>query len=461
MGTTIDGLSSGLDTTSLINSQLAVETIPQNLLKAKVTTTQTFVSALQSLNSRVSGLGDLATATAASGALNLLSTTSSSDKVVASVTTSAAPGDIEIVVGALAKAQKSVTAAMPSWPDSPPKLTIVGSDGTSTEITPASGSLDDVVSAIRNAGVGVNAVKVAAGTDANTGEPLYRLQLSSTATGEKGAFEVYRGTASDVSGGTATNLLTSPGAATISAAQDARVTLYAGTAAEQSISSATNTFSELLPGVSVTVSAVSADPVTVSVARDDAAISTKAKDLVAGINGVFSLISVNSSVSTSTSSTGTTSTKGGLFTGDSMVRDVNQKVLTAASAPVNGRSPSEFGISVTKSGTIEFDADKFAAALAKDPALVESVVQTIATRVAAVAATASDKYDGQITAKITGKQSEVRTLGTQIDSWDTRLAARRASLQTTYAALEVQLSNLTAQSTWLASQVSALTSSSS
>ena len=49
------------------------------------------------------------------------------------------------------------------------------------------------------------------------------------------------------------------------------VTLWAGTSAEQVVTSSTNTFADLLPGVSVTVTAASPDPVTLTVARDGAA----------------------------------------------------------------------------------------------------------------------------------------------------------------------------------------------
>ena len=197
----------------------------------------------------------------------------------------------------------------------------------------------------------------------------------------------------------------------------------------------------------------------IAVARDPHQSSSVASKLVDSINGVFSLIAIQSAVSSSTSGQ-TTSVKGGVFAGDSMVRDINQKILDAATMPINGHSPSEYGISVTRSGTISYDPDKFAAALAADPATVTAAVQQIATRVAAVATQASDKYTGTITAAITGEQSQVRTLGTQVAAWDLRLAARKATLQSTYSAMEVRLSNLKAQSASLMSQLGSLSSSS-
>jgi flagellar capping protein FliD len=146
----------------------------------------------------------------------------------------------------------------------------------------------------------------------------------------------------------------------------------------------------------------------------------------------------------------------GAFTGDSTTRDVTQKLLDAASAPVGGRSPSEFGISITKTGTMEFSAEKFAAAFAKDPVGTQKVVSEIASRIASAATTASNKTTGLITTKITGEQTTIDTLNDQVAKWDDRLATRRTNLERYYAAFEVSMGNLNAQMTWLTSQVDAL-----
>lgn len=458
MGISLDGLSSGLDTTTLISTLMQAEAIPQNLLKVQVASATSEIGALQGLNSRIAALANVATATAVPGALDVYAATSTSTALAVTVSSGASTGDLQVVVGALATSRVGVSAALTTWP-SPPTLTIVGHSGTSVEINPASSSIDDVVTAINGSAAGVTATKVPSGTDPVSGNPQYRIQFAGKATGVAAGFAVYQGTAADVTAGTATNVLAAPGSAVIREAQDARITLWAGTAAEQVITSASNTFSNLLPGVAVTATTVSATPVTIAVARDPHQSSSVASKLVDSINGVFSLIAIQSAVSSSTSGQ-TTSVKGGVFAGDSMVRDINQKILDAATMPINGHSPSEYGISVTRSGTISYDPDKFAAALAADPATVTAAVQQIATRVAAVATQASDKYTGTITAAITGEQSQVRTLGTQVADWDLRLAARKATLQSTFSAMEVRLSNLKAQSASLMSQLGSLSSSS-
>ena len=438
MGISLDGLASGLDTTALISSIMQVDAIPQTLLKNKSSDIQSMVSALQGLNSKVAALATQATAAAKPGALDLYSATTSSDKVVAATTAAATAGSIDFQVNTLAQTQVTVTNKVVGWPYT---TMTINSGGQAYTVTPLTSSLDDVVTAVNAAGAGVTASKVSVGG----GE--FRLQFAATKSGSAGAFTI-----SDA-GTTFTDVKT---------AQDAEIALWPGTAAAQTVKSSTNTFADLLPGVSVTAKEVTGAPVTLTVARDDAGITKLASNLVDGVNGIFSLIASKSAVSSTTNTSGTT-TSAGVFAGDSTVRSVNQSILSAASLPVGTppTSPSEIGISITKTGSMEFDATKFGAALAADPAGTAAKVQEIAGRIAAAATAVSDKYDGTLTKSITGQQSEVRDLADRISDWDTRLASRKATLQRTYSGLEVALSNMKAQQSWLTSQLAGLSSGSS
>jgi flagellar hook-associated protein 2 len=440
MGISLDGLASGLDTTALISSVMQVEAIPQTLLKYKSQDLQSMVSALQGLNSKVAALATQVTAAAKPGALDLNAATTTSDKVTATTTAAAKAGSIDFQVTQLAQTQVTVTPKVNSVVGWPYTTMTINSGGQAFTIEPLTSNLDDVVTAVNAAGAGVTASKVAVGA----GE--YRLQFTATKSGEAGAFTI-----SDP-GTTFTDVKT---------AQDAEISLWPGTAAAQPVKSSTNTFADLLPGVSITAKEVTTAPVTLTVARDDAGITKLASGLVEGVNGIFSYVASKSAV-TSTTNTSGTSTTAGIFAGDSAVRSVNQNILSAASLPVGTppRSPSEIGISITKTGTMEFDEKKFSAALAADPAGTAAKVQEIATRVAAAATTASDKYDGTLTKKITGQQSEVRDLADRISDWDTRLESRKATLQRTYSGLEVALSNMQAQQSWLTAQLGGLSSGS-
>ncbi|HEX9089653.1 MAG TPA: flagellar filament capping protein FliD [Arthrobacter sp.] len=457
MGTAIDGLSSGLDTTSMINALMAVEAQPQAMLQTKVTADQAMIKALTAFKTNLTVLNSSATASSIPGALNLFTTTSSSPTLTATATTSAAAGSIDITVSQLASTKVGVTEALTSWPTdatgNPAHLTLVDKTGKQTEITPASTSLDDVVKAINAAGGGATAVKVPAGAG------TYRLQMTSTTGGAAGDFQAFQGTAADVTAGTATDLFSKPTAAVVKPAQDASALLYAGTAAQQTITSSSNTFKDILPGVSVTATAVSATPVTVAVASDVAGITKKAGDLVSAVNDALHYVSDNSAVTTTKTSAGAAAAKGGIFTGNSSVRAINDDLFAAMAAPINGKSPFEYGITVTRNGDFTFDKDKLTAAIAADPAGTAAAIQTIASRVADSTKKATDSTSGSVTQLVKGQQSEVTDLNNQISAWDRRLSDRRATLQSAYTNMEVLLGGYKAQSSWLSGQLAGLSAS--
>lgn len=444
MATSIDGLATGMDTTALIKSMMDVERIPQTLLKSKVTQAETFVKSLQGLNTKAADLATLAAKTAKPGTFNATTGTASSDAVSVTTSSTAAAGSISFTVDRLAATHTGVSAAMTSWPDSPPKLAIKAADGTVKEFTAASASLDDVVRAVNGAGAGVTAVKVPAGKDA-AGTDQFRLQFSANTSGAADNFEIFQGTAATVADGTATDVFTGGGSVTTTGT-DAQVTLWPGTGAAQAVTSATGKFTNLMPGVDVTASKVSTTAVTVTVARDEKAMTDKAAALIDGLNDAFSYIRARTG----------NSTVAGTFSADSTIRDAHRVLYAAGSEPIDGKSPYEYGIKVLKTGSLELDKEKFAAAMAKDPAGTTAALEAVSARVEKAANQLSDKYDGTITKKITGQQSLVKNFSDRISDMDVRLTKREETLKRTFASLEVTIKTLTSQQSWLTSQIASL-----
>jgi len=466
----IDGLVSGLDTTTLINQLMQVEAGPQTLLKTKQSSTKSFVSALQSLNVKVASLAESAAKVAKPESWQAWKATSSSTNVTASASSTAQPGTVSFTVDSVAKAQVSVSNATLDngtlVPQIPPAVTVRGGDGTLVTVEPTSGSLQDIAKAINDAadaGIKATVVRVSGGDN-----PTYRLQFTGTTTGTDGSFEVYAGDTAAVvaadaakdggDGGAALAALRLDGTS-VTAATDAQISLWKGTSAEQVFTQSSNTFSGLMTGVDVTVSTVTAadePPTTVTVTQDTDALKTLGSGLVNSLNLVLSEIASRTAVTTTTNSDGTTSVTGGPFTGDGAVRGIQQQVTEAASYPVDGISPSVAGVTLTKDGTFAFDEAAFTKAFAEDPTKVQTVLVGLAERVADVATSASDKYEGSLTLKIQGQEGLVKDMGTRIEDWGRRLALRKETLQRTYAALEVTMSNLTSQSSWLAGQIETL-----
>src|SRR5690606_26777606 len=106
----IDGLVSGLDTTSLIDALIKAESGSQRLLATKVSKTQSLITDLQSLNSAVSTLTANAGGWSSADKLRATTATSSASSVKVSADATAAAGSLGFRVDRLAQAQVSVTA---------------------------------------------------------------------------------------------------------------------------------------------------------------------------------------------------------------------------------------------------------------------------------------------------------------------------------------------------------------
>lgn len=455
MGIALDGLVSGLNTTELINALMDVHAIPRNLMSAKADDKKLIISQLQSLNTAIQDLATKAKSAASGDSIDRFTATSSSKNVTVALRPGATAVTADIVVDRVAQKHTVVTAASAEWPDAPPTLTLENAAGERVQVTAASSSMTDVARAINGAGFGISATVVAAGTDAD-GNPVQRLQLVAAETGEDSAFRVLRGDIASVEAGTAADVVDAPGAAIVATGTDAQVRLWAGTAAEQVITSSENTFTDLFTGVDVTVTAASTDAVTVGVTVDDAARTTAAADFVKQLASILTRIDNGSKATVGGGADDTTTL--GVFTGDSTVRALRQSLAEAIQHPIDGVSPSSIGISIDRYGVLTIDEKKFAAALADDPAAVTGMFTGVAARVQQTAEMYSDKYDGLLTARITGQQSEVDVLGKQMERWDVRLEQRRATLERTYARLETMLSQMQSQSQYLTSQLASLPS---
>lgn len=203
------------------------------------------------------------------------------------------------------------------------------------------GSLADVAAAINSAknGVTAAAVRVADGE--------WLLQLGASTTGEDGRIAID----GDVFGGLIET----------STAQNARITIGTGPGA-YSIEASGNTFTDVMGGVTLTAKAVSANPVTVTVTRDDQAIASDVANLVSAANDLIGQIKVQSR-------TDPTAGTQGPLAGNATVRALTEQVRAALTDQIVGLSdlPSSVGIERDRDGGITFDEAAFLDALRDDP----------------------------------------------------------------------------------------------
>jgi flagellar hook-associated protein 2 len=277
-------------------------------------------------------------------------------------------------------------------------------------------------------------VGTASGTD------QYRLLVESTSTGADQAFDLTTADGGSLLGG-----------ATVRSGRDAAISVGGIDA-----TSSTNTFADLVPGVTITLGGAATGTADISVSRDATARSAAVKSLVTDVNAILDAISTQTANNADAS-------KAGVLAGDGTVRQVASNLLDSI-YPGDKTSLAAYGIQVDRYGKLVFDAGKFADAYASDPDAVTAAItgaDGFAARVQKVAEAASDRFTGSVTTSINGHSSTIKQLNDSIASWDDRLALRRSTLEAQYTALETALSQMQSQQSWLTSQLAALSNNSS
>lgn len=281
------------------------------------------------------------------------------------------------------------------------------------------GTLSAVVNAINGANNGVTAAAIKVGTDA------YRLQVTSTSAGSSGRLNLDTAVFAGMGG-----------LSTVSQGNDAKITIGDGEGA-YSVESASNTVSNVLPGVTINLKKQSTDPVTISIARDASALAGKVNGLVNAANSVISQINDLSKYDA-------TSKKGGPLTGVATMRALVASVTQAVATAVNGNSlgaGNQAGISVNRDGTIAFNQQKFLDAYNADPDTVSDLfVRRASTDNAAVtfsgasASTRSGSYAVQVTTPATRAAVTGSALGSGTITDAETIDVKVGSTSATYAA---------------------------
>jgi len=437
-GMSIDGLVTGLDTSSLIRQLMTAERAPQRQLQARQTQLRDTVKLFTELGAKFKALGDAAAKLDAATDWQRRSATSSDASVVtAKVTGSPAPGSMSFQVTALAATHavigRTTAPDTTTTPIAVGDFTIGGVTITAADY--GSGSMAEVAAAINASAAGVVATTV------QTSPGTYRLQLSAEASGAAGQFTVTGLDTFDV----------------VSQGADASITVGTGPGA-YAVTSSSNTFADVLPGISFT--AASLGTATVTVATDGEALADAVEALVTAMNDVHGFIADRSTYDQGAG-------KGGPFLGESLPAMLRTKLANALIDPVSGATlvGRDLGIETDRTGEVSFDRGAFLAAHAADPAAVESFFGAnaagtaddgVAERLSRLATEATRLNTGTISSFVAGREEQIRQLDDQIERWDVRLELRETALRRQFSNLETALGRMQQQSQWLAGQLAGL-----
>ena len=447
----LGGLATGLDTTALINQLMSVEQQPLTLLQTSKLKLQAISTAFQDLNSRLATVQSRADALRDPETFFPRSVSSSAESVAAaSASAGTARGTYTLSVSALARGSFAAAASTKGATSD----VVAASRGTfqfrlgpggavvSIDVD-ATTTLDQLAKAVNDKGAGVRASVVNVGT---TAAPAYQLTLASTATGAASNIVI-------VHDGTTL------GVANTQAATDSSFTI----AGIGSFTRSTNTFSDVLDGVTISLKA-SSGSTDLTVDFDNSGVQANVQGLLDAYNDVVKTIDLQSQITTDSNG----SPQLGAFTGDIVPQMIRRSLASAIATPVAGSlsTLSQIGITTQRDGSLSMDTDKFQKAIAADPQAVSDLVAGTSSRdgvadlLFAKLQTMTQAVTGTIAEREDGLTSQITSLDKQIDATQSRLDQTRQMLEEKFQNLELVVSRIQTTGNALLAQLQALQNSS-
>jgi flagellar hook-associated protein 2 len=427
---TFSGLSSGIDSASLITQLVTAEKVPATLLQTQQSNLASQKGIVDDLNTQVAALGSLADGMSLESDVQFRTATASDSHV-----TVAASGDATATshdVRVLQTAQSQVVSSRTFPTDVAGMLgtggmTIQNGTGTPTSISwDSTDTLESIASKINDAKTGVGASVLFDGS-------TYRLMVTASQTGVANA-ATFTDSGDSLAMSDPTNVKVQ--------AKDASIMLDG-----VQVTRPTNVFDDALSGVTITaVSAQAAsDPDTsVGVQVDGSTIASTLGTLVTAYNAIMT------SINNQLNYTGTTAGNDTLF-GDSTLRGLKGTLDQIATSKFGSTSMSDLGLTIDKTGILSLDTTQLNTTLAANPNAVSDLFVTggLSNALTSMTSGYSEPGDGILTMKSQGMTDQTTNLQTQIDQINANATALQTRLQAQFSALEATMSALNSQSTYI------------
>jgi flagellar hook-associated protein 2 len=456
---TASGLVSNIDTASIVDQLVALESRPITLLKKQQSAFKTQVSVLGDIISKLAALEAATKELGASGVL-AAKVGSTNDAFSATPGTGALAGRYAVRVDQLAQASKwrsagydtpasgvlagtlQLTVKGVTYPNTVPATPITITDNM---------SLSDVAYAIRQSGAPVSAT-ILTGWDAVNSKAVSYLSITARDTGYTAASGPGSALTVQFTPGTGTGK--DPAFAETQAAQNAAFNVDGVDFVRE-----TNTVTDALAGVTLALKKGAVSPAATGTVEDlvlntdPDATRAKLQKFVDAYNGVMTLVQRQLAVTKDTDRTTT-------LAGDSSVRALQgrlQSILTNVVSGLPGvRTLADLGVKTAKDGALSIDSTTFSGALARDPAALDALFSTATTGLADYVSGLVQQQvrasDGILTSRQSGLNARIRAMDDQAAALQRRVDAFKANLVKQFTAMETTLSNLKATSSFLAAQ---------
>jgi len=463
------GLGSGLDVKSIVSQLVAIERRPIDQLQTQKETLQAKLSAFGLLQSYTTNLED------AAGVLTRADTwrptkASSADAtaVAVSSTAGAAPGSYAVAVTQLAQAQSLASGTYTS------SLAATGSGTLRIElgswtgnvfapksgglpvdvvIAPGQDSLDAVRTAINNANAGVTASLVRDGND-------FRLAIRSNNSGAENSVRITAtADAPSTPGGPTLAGLSYDRAGSSGLAQTLEGVNAQLTVNGLAISSASNVLSDVVQGLTVTLSKVTTGPVQLTVQSDQTAMRKSLEDFVKAYNDINKYIREQTKYDEDKKVASTLQGDRATLTLQSQLRSMIGSGSTASTR--YGRL-SDLGVQIQPDGSLKVNETKFtqATSSANLPELTRAFTTDqprdaddgLAVRIKSLAAQINST-GGLVDTRTSGLRASIKRNEDLTKRQEERVAQVEVRLNRQYGALDTQLSKITSLGTYMNQQI--------
>lgn len=213
---------------------------------------------------------------------------------------------------------------------------------------------------------------------------------------------------------------------------------------------ADNKVEDVIPGVTLELKqATPGKQVNLTVKEDMEVVSGKIKSFVDGVNGVLGFIQKQNSLNADSD---TSSTLGG----DGLLRNIENRLRRLVQNPQYGVAGSvnrlnQLGIEFNRSGTLNFEQEKFNKALVEDPGSVQAFLAGdgfntgFIPAVKREVATLLDNAFGPVALRKRGLRDRIDQIDDRIAGQERRLAQKEKTLRRKFANLETTMSRLKSQ----------------
>ncbi|MBI5237445.1 MAG: flagellar filament capping protein FliD [Deltaproteobacteria bacterium] len=428
------GLVSGLDIEGIISKLMAVESRSLDMVKAEKAAYESKISAFGTLLNYISTLKSASTPLKSSSVLGLKAGSSDTSVFTATATSSASAGSYNIKVNQLAQAHAVYSQTYAAGTDvvGTGTLSIQVGSAAAVDVTidSSNNTLDGIKDAVNQANAGVKASVINDGTG-------YRLVIASNTTGASNAINVT--VADDDLNNTDTSGLSAlshtAGAYNMTesqAAQDAILIVDSLTVTRSS-----NTISDLISGVTMTLKKDSAGTThTLTLSKDTDSLKSLINSYISAYNKLISEIK---------SEKGTQAANGPMY-GDSTVNSLNEKMRQVTITDYSGSTLAAMGVTHDKTGVLSLDSTRFDEALADNES---GVIATLNSMASSFETAMTDYINVFIPARTDSYSQTVTRLEKKMDNLGNKLDLIENSLRKKFAALELTLSQLQNQGSYL------------